>query len=160
MPPSSNVIRLMLAAMPLGLALLAGCGHGGKVSAELEASELFELLEEQQMRYDSQAYVEVDLGTFRVTHALEEGQGQLHVHFHLFGVVPEQRKSKLEHVLPLYENRLRDAVIHLVQETEAEQLADPGLTFFRSEVVAAVNRVLQDRLLKDVAFSEFSVERD
>jgi flagellar basal body-associated protein FliL len=45
-----------------------------------------------------------------------------------------------------------------VQETESEQLTDPGLAFFRSEVVAAINRILQERLVKDVAFSEFSVE--
>src|SRR5688572_15396304 len=77
---------MLLAALPAGLALFTGCGQGASVSAELEASELFELLEEQQMRYDSQAYVEVDLGKFRVTHALSGEEGQLNVQFHLFAV--------------------------------------------------------------------------
>lgn len=138
--------------------LFAGCGYGSSAAGELEASELLELLEDQELRHDSHAYIEVDLGEFRVTHSLAADQGQILVRFHLYGIVPESRASKLEHVLAQYQNRLRDAVIHLVQETDTEQLVDPGLAFFRSEVVAAVNRVLQDRLLKDVAFSDFSIE--
>ena len=149
-----SIVCLLAGSMPL----LIGCGHGGSAAGEMEASELFELLEEQELRHDSQAYVEADLGEFRVTHALAEGHGQILVKFHLYGIVPESRASKLEHALPHYQNRLRDAVIHLVQESETDQLTDPGLAFFRSEVVAAVNRVLQDRLLKDVAFSSFSIE--
>jgi hypothetical protein len=142
----------------LSAPLLAGCGHGNSAAGQLETSELLELLEEQELKGDNHASVEVDLGEYKVTHVLESGEGQLFVRFHLYGIVPEARHSKLEHALEAYQNRLRDAVIHLVQETETEQLTDPGLAFFRSEVVAAINRVLEERLVKDVAFSDFSVE--
>jgi hypothetical protein len=139
---------------------LAGCGHGDAQGGDLQTNELLELLEEQEMRHDSHSFAEVDLGKFKVTHALKGDDGQhLQVRFHLVGILPEQRHAKLTGVLPHYENRMRDAVIHLVQQTDAEQLTDPGLAYFRSEVVAAINRVLQERLLKDVVFSDFSVDR-
>jgi flagellar basal body-associated protein FliL len=154
MPRFALIPCLLVACLPL----LAGCGGGSSSAGQLEASELLELLEEQELKSDHQAYAEVDLGQFKVTHALENGEGQILVRFHLYGVVPEARQEKLQHALEHYQSRLRDAVIHLVQETESEQFADPGLAFFRSEVVAAINRILQERLVKDVAFSEFSVE--
>ncbi|HEX5103814.1 MAG TPA: hypothetical protein VFV87_08395 [Pirellulaceae bacterium] len=154
MRPSVITSCLLAACLPL----LAGCGSSHSSAGQLEASELIELLAEQELKYDSQAYVEVDLGEFRVTHALAGGEGQILVRFHLFGIVPEERAAKLEQTLPHFQNRLRDAVIQLVQKTETEQFGDPGLAFFRAEVIAAVNRILQDRLLKDVAFSDFSVE--
>lgn len=154
--------RLFLAAIQSAflaacLPLLAGCG-GGSAAGQLDSSELLELLEEQELKSDNQAYAEVDLGEFRVSHALRNGEGQLFVRFHLIGIVPEAKHSKMEHALETYQNRLRDAVIHLVQEVETEQLSDPGLAFFRAEIIAAINRVLQERLVKDVAFSDFSLE--
>src|SRR5687768_14533021 len=88
------------------LPLLAGCGHSEAAPAELQASELFELLEEQELRYDAQAYAEVDLGEFKVTHALGGAAGQLHVRFHLIGIVAEQREAKVAQVLPHYETRV------------------------------------------------------
>jgi flagellar basal body-associated protein FliL len=45
-----------------------------------------------------------------------------------------------------------------VQKTDAEQLAEPGLNWLKAELVAAINRVLQERIVQDVAFSEFSME--
>ena len=153
------MLRLLLTLCIFATCLfLAGCGQGSSSAGQLEASELLELLEEQELKSDNQAYAEVDLGEYKVTHVLESGEGQILVRFHLFGIVPEAKHAKLEHSLEAYKNRLRGAVIQLVQETETEQLTDPGLAFFRSEVVAAINRVLEDRLVKDVAFSDFSVE--
>ena len=151
-------LTTILGLFTVVLSMLAGCGHGSSAAGQLETSELLELLEEQELKSDNHAYVEVDLGEYRVTHSLANNAGQILVRFHLYGIVPEARLAKLEHAREQYQNRLRDAVIHLVQETDTEQLTDPGLAFFRSEVVAAINRVLQERLVKDVAFSDFSIE--
>jgi hypothetical protein len=151
-------LAAIFAVLTMSLPLLAGCGPSGSAAGQLEANELLELLQEQELKSDSQDLAEVDLGEFRITHVLEGDAGQILVKFHLIGLVPASRLSKATHALDHYKNRIRDAVIHLVQETETEQLTDPGLAFFRSEVVAAANRVLQERLLKDVVFSNFSVE--
>ena len=150
----SATLCLLAACLPL----LAGCGHSSSAAGQLDSNELLELLEEQELKSDKQSFAEIDLGEYRVTHTLENAEGQILVRFHLFGIVPESRQARLTHAIEGYQNRLRDAVIHLVQETDTDQLADPGLAFFRSEVVAAINRVLQERLVKDVAFSDFSVE--
>ena len=123
----------------------------------MEAVELLDLLEENQKRHDPQAYVEVDLGQFIVTHALAEAEGNVTICFHLYGVLPAERQAALEHALPGYANRLRDAVIALVQKSEIEHLTDPSLAFFKSEVVATINRLLHERLLRDVAFSDFGI---
>jgi flagellar basal body-associated protein FliL len=136
---------------------LAGCGHDAQSAAELEAAELLRLIQKQKHQ-DPSAYVEADLGKFRVSHVVNDGHEQVHVSFHLVGILPPDRVSRLEELRPAYENRLRDAVISLVQKTETEHLTDPSLSYFKAEVVGAVNRVLQDRVLADAAFSDFSID--
>jgi flagellar basal body-associated protein FliL len=158
-------LRLILlthaaAALALAACLLAGCGkQQAKSAAEMDAGELLALFQERQ-HADAKNFVETDLGRFRVPHKLASGEGQLYVQFHLFGVLPQERQARLAELWPKYEKRVRDAVIHLVQRTETEHLSDPSLTFFKEEVAAIVNRVLQERLLADVAFSDFSTDRE
>jgi hypothetical protein len=154
-------IRLPIAfliALAAACCALAGCGHKGKTTAQLDASEILDLIQNQRPA-EARNYIEVEMGKFRISHALEQGDGQVLVEFKLYGVVPQQRKAKFEELLPQFEKRVRDAVISLVQRIETEHLTDPALAFFKTEVVAAINRVLQDRLLQDVAFSDFSIER-
>lgn len=140
--------------------LCAGCAQEqAKSPAELDAAELLALFQERQQE-DAKNFTETDLGRFRVTHALAEGGGHLYVQFHLYGVLPKEREERLGLVLPQYEKRVRDAIIGLVQRTETEHLTDPSLTFFKEEVAATVNRILQERLFADVAFSDFSTDRE
>ena len=147
------------------LALAAACWFAGcseppvKTSAELDAAELLALFQERQQA-DAKNFAEFDLGRFRITHSLREGNGQLHVQFHLFGVLPQERLELLNQVLPQYDKRVRDAIIGLIQRTETEHLTDPSLTFLKEELAAIVNRTLQERLLMDVAFSDFSTDRE
>jgi hypothetical protein len=138
--------------------LAAGCGTKERTVAELDASELLALLQDQQL--DPRNYVERDLGRFRVTHPLGGDEGQMHVQFQLVAIVPPARQDRLASVLPHVEKRMRDAVISLVQRTETEYLTDPSLEYFKAEVVTAINRVLQEPILVDVAFSDFSMDRD
>lgn len=143
----------------LGLGLGAGCSSPASSTTGLDPGELLALLHERHQG-DARFYVEVDLGRFRVTHPLASGEGHLFVQFHLIGLVPQDRRAHLEAIWPRFEKRVRDAIITLVQRTETAHLADPSLTFFKEEVVATVNRVLQERLLADVAFSDFSTDRE
>lgn len=130
----------------------------GDRAAAIEAGEILELINDGQRKIDPRGFVEVDLGKFRVTHAVEgDDEALLLVDFQLYGVLPAEKRERLDHILPTYNNRLRDAVISLVQRTETEHLTDPSLAFFKAELVAGVNRVLQERLVRDVVFSDFSV---
>jgi hypothetical protein len=148
---------LCLAALAAGC--LAGCGKPAKSAAEMDASELLALFQERQ-HVDAKRFVEVDLGRFRVAHKLSSGEGQLYVQFHLFGILPQERQPRLALVWPQFEKRARDAVISVVQRTETEHLSDPSLSLFKEEVVETINRVLQERLIVDAAFSDFSSDRE
>jgi len=140
--------------------LLAGCSEpAAKTSAELDAAELLALFQERQQA-DAKNFAEVDLGRFRITHSLADVAGQLHVQFHLFGILPQERLLRLNEVMPQFEKRVRDAIIGLIQRTETEHLTDPSLTFLKEELAATVNRMLQERLLMDVVFSDFSTDRE
>jgi hypothetical protein len=137
-----------------------GCGDKSEKSTpELDASELLALFQERQ-HVDAKNFVEIDMGRFRVVHSLGGNEGQLYVQFHLFGILPQDRQERLGQRWPLFEKRGRDAVIGLVQGTDTEHLTDPSLAFFKEEISTAINRVLQERLLIDVVFSDFSMDRE
>jgi len=149
-------MRSGFAACGIALWLFCGCGQKTQSTALLDASELLELIQDHKPG-ESKNYVEQDMGRYRVSHALAT-EGQVLVQFHLFGLVPPQRKDKLAALLPKYEKRIRDAVISLVQRTETEHLTDAGLAYFKAELVSAVNDVLQDRILAEAVFSDFSID--
>lgn len=126
--------------------------------ALLEAAEILELINEGRDENDPRGDVEVDLGKFRVTHAVgDEEEVLLLVDFQLFAVLSGQKQAALEAALPAYGNRLRDMVISLLQSIDTEHLTDPSLAYLRAEMIAGINRVLQERLVNGVAFSNFSV---
>jgi hypothetical protein len=149
----------VIAALAVANCLVVGCSKPVKSAAEMDASELLALFQERQ-HVDAKNFVEADLGRFRVAHKLSSGDGQLYVQFHLFGILPQERQPRLAQLWPLYEKRARDAVISLVQRTETEHLSDPSLTYFKEQVAVTINRILQERLLIDVAFSDFSTDRE
>jgi hypothetical protein len=151
--------RIFLYVLWASLLACLGCSQKTRTVTELEASELLSLMQDQQ-KLDPRNYVESDLGRFRITHPLGGNEGQLHVQFQLVAILPQARLDRLGKVLPHYERRVRDAIISLVQRTETEYLTDPGLEYFKTEVVSTINRVLQEPLIVDVVFSDYSMDRD
>jgi flagellar basal body-associated protein FliL len=158
-PVRFALLTQLIAGLAVVACLVSGCSRPVKSAAEMDASELLALFQERQ-HVDAKNFVEIDLGRFLVAHKLSSGEGQLYVQFHLFGILPHERQTRLAQLWPQYEKRARDAVISLVQRTETEHLSDPSLTIFKEEVAVAVNRILQERLLIDVAFSDFSTDRE
>lgn len=159
-PESTFMALRILLTAALALALGSGCGGKAEKSTPgLDASELLALFQEKH-QVDAKNFVEVDMGRFRVVHSLGVNEGQLYVQFHLFGILPVDRQSRVTEKWPLYEKRARDAVISLVQATETEHLTDPSLAFFKEEIATTVNRVLQERIILDVVFSDFSMDRE
>lgn len=139
------------------MTLSVGCGSAPVAQPALAPAELLDLLEEQQRRHDPKHYFELSLGTFRISHATPDGV--LVASFELYGVLPEDSRGDVDAMLPVYQRRLRDCVISLVQRVETEQLSEPSLAYLKSEMTISINRVLQKRIFKDVAFSTFSLER-
>lgn len=142
------------------LPALAGCGGETKAATAVDGIELLDLLEQQDKRHDPKAFVELNLGDYMVSRRGLGNDGVLVVRFQLYGIVSQLQQEKLSHELPGYEKRIRDAVISLAQRTELDQLADPNLAYLKSEITLAVNQVLRGKYVKDVVFSNFSLERD
>jgi hypothetical protein len=151
---------LMVVATVSLFPLLAGCGSETKAATAMDGIELLDLLEQQDKRHDPNAFIEISLGDYLVSRRGLNGEGILVVRFQLFGIVAQTQQEKLTHDLPAYEKRVRDAVISLVQRTDIDQLTDPNLAYLKSEITLATNHVLQGRLIKDVVFSNFSLERE
>jgi hypothetical protein len=143
----------------LALCLCAGCGKPAKSPAELDASELLTLLQDRQ-KTDALNFLETDLGRFRITNKQTGGDTPLYVQFHLYGIMPKDREQKFSQLWPKFERRSRDAIISLVQRCEVDQLCDPGLALLKEEVATAINQVLHQRLIVDVAFSDYSTDRE
>ena len=139
----------------------ASCGTQARNPTAMEAGELLDLLDGRNERLDLDKYAEVEIGTFKMTlpgaSPTEEERTPLRVKFKLIAIVPEGQKVNFEAELPKYEKRIRDAVISLVGRTDQDQLAEPSLSYLKSEVVTTINRILQKRLLRDAAFSSFSL---
>lgn len=138
---------------------LSGCGSAPVQVAGMDVPEIMELLEDEQMKRNPNAFVEIDLGKFKVTRMLPGDEGQLVVRFHLIGIVPEAKQTEFTESMPKYETRLRDSILALVQRAEPEHLADPGLSYLKSEMLMTINNQMHTRHLRSVAFSDLSVER-
>ncbi|MGV3605748.1 MAG: flagellar basal body-associated FliL family protein [Planctomycetaceae bacterium] len=153
---SVAVFGLLLAA------LMLGCGskeEAGQNPEALEAIALLDLLDKDHKQQDPTSFVELQLGKFKISHSLPDSEGTLLVQFTLYGVMSESKKEQIEPNLPAIEKRVRDAVISVVQRAEVEQLGDPALNYVKAELVTSLNRVMRGRILKAVAFSEFSIIR-
>ena len=149
-------LAVVIALLPL----MSGCGGETKAAVAVDGIELLDLLQQQDKRHDPKAFVELSLGDYMVSRRGLGGEGILVVRFQLFGIVAAQEQEKLTHELPAYEKRIRDCVISLIQRTDLDQLADPNLAYIKSEITLSTNDVLRGRLIKNVVFSNFSLERE
>ena len=125
----------------------------------MDVPEIMELLEDEQLKRNPQAFAEIELGKFKVTQMLPGDEGQLVVRFHLIGIVPEAKQTEFTESMPKYETRLRDSILALVQRAEPEHLSDPALSYLKSEMLMIINSQMHSRHLKSVVFSELSIER-
>jgi flagellar basal body-associated protein FliL len=142
--------------------------HGGDKEAKEDGSpasryvtdveRILSLIADKERKHDPRLYLEVDLGEFRVSRPGASEDDIVVVKFQIFGVLNEQDHAKFVESSLGREQRLRDAVLSVVHRTELEQLMDPSLDNVKSELVAGINRILENDFLRDVAFSQFSME--
>jgi hypothetical protein len=129
--------------------------EGAPVS-DVEA--LLSIIASKERKHDPRLYVEVDLGEFRITHPGATDEDLFLVKFHIFGVMHERDQLKFAETLVGREQRLRGTILSVVHKTHYEVLSDPSLDAVKSDLVAAINRVLETGVIRDVAFSSFSME--
>ena len=132
--------------------------EGSGSSQAGDVGRILSLIADKEKKHDPRLYMEVDLGEFRVTRPGDEEDDIVVVKFQIFGVLNERDKLKFDESALGREQRLRDAVLSVVHRSELDELMDPALDKVKSELVAAINRILENDFLRDVAFSTFSME--
>jgi hypothetical protein len=123
-----------------------------------DVERILALIADKERRHDPRLYTEVDLGEFSVARPGATEDDIVVVQFQIFGVLNELDRPKFELSSQGRQQRLRDAVLSVVHRSELDQLMDPALDAVKSELVAAINRILENDFLRDVAFSTFSME--
>ncbi|MFO7902121.1 MAG: hypothetical protein ACQESR_10730 [Planctomycetota bacterium] len=138
------------------LAATFGCGDSERASV-VDARSLLERYQEDRRRHDPLHFSEVEIGKFAVTQRREPAI--FYIRFHLFGVVPDDRLDRFKSRMETYGERVRAEVRTTTQKCELKKLNDPSLKWLKSELISSINRVVGDPMLRDVVFSEFSLER-
>ena len=151
----------VLLAFLLGslLASLVGCSGETTEAQQIEdPAKLLESYDNSRRRHDPIRFEEVDLGEFFTTRYVP-GKGTYAVSFHLYAVVDRQHREELTKAKTKREKRMRDAIFTTLAKTELEYFREPTLAWIRSELMTAINRSLQTRVVRDVVFGEFSFEK-
>lgn len=147
-----------LGLLPL-FGAIQGCSSHASSGSPIEASELLELLQEDLNRHDPQAFSEVDLGEFRVTRTVADEQGTLVIKFRLYGVLPGDKTKEFEEKTSRYGKRMRDIVLGIVQRSDMNDLTAPRMGVLKSQLTRSINEMIRSRSLRDVVFSELTMER-
>lgn len=141
----------------------AASGHAEKGESPAstyvsDVEKILSLIADREKKHDPRLYMEIDLGEFRVTRPGEQDDEIYIVKFHIFGVLNEQDQLKFGESALGREQRLRDAVLSVVHRCELTELFDPSLDSVKSELVAAINQILENDFIRDIAFSQFALE--
>ena len=104
--------------------------------------------------------VEVELGTFNITHFNPASNATLSIDFELFGSVLAADQAEFEHLLEKNKVRVREQVLMTLHTAESKDLSDAGLGLIKRQILEKTNRALGHPMLREVLFSKFNfVER-
>ncbi len=150
--------RRLAISLAAGLCVvLSGCG-GSVEQQDIDPLAVYEQFESGQQRHDPLSMVEVDLGDYLVTRRVADSHDILFVRFQLFAIVPRDDEQKFTTLIEGSRTRMRDGVLTIVQKADLKDLADARMSSVKSEVVVSINKSLRTRTVRDVVFSDFSLE--
>lgn len=153
----STIIGIALALLlAIPLAVISGCGDAEQNSV-MDARALLERYQKDRRRHDPLNFSEVEIGKFAVTQ--RHKPAIFYIRFHLFAVVPDNLLDEFHRHLETYSERVRAEVRATTQKCELKKLNDPSLKWLKSELISSINHVIGEPILRDVVFSEFSLER-
>lgn len=124
-----------------------------------DVERILSLIAGKEKRHDPTLYMEYDLGEYRVTHGSSDAERLTLLRIHVFAVLHGEEFTKFQTSLAGREKRVRDAVLSVVHRARYEQFEEPSLDTIKEELTAAINRVLEGPFVRDIAFSNFSMER-
>ena len=104
--------------------------------------------------------VEVELGTFNITHFNPASNSTLSIDFELFGSVLASDAAEFQHLFEKNKVRVREQVLMTLHAAQAKDLSDAGLGLIKRQILEKTNRALGHPMLREVLFSKFNfVER-
>ena len=104
--------------------------------------------------------VEVEMGSFNITHFNPASNSTLSIDFELYGAVLAESQAEFHELLEKNKVRVREQVIMTLHTAESKDLTDAGLGLIKRQILEKTNRALGHPLLKEVLFSKFNfIER-
>ena len=104
--------------------------------------------------------VEVELGTFNITHFNPASNATLSIDFELYGSVLATDQAEFEHLIEKNKVRVREQVLMTLHAAQSKDLSDAGLGLIKRQILEKTNRALGHPMLHEVLFSKFNfVER-
>jgi flagellar basal body-associated protein FliL len=104
--------------------------------------------------------VEVELGSFNVTHYNPASNTTLSIDFELYGAVLASDEAEFGHLIEKNKVRVREQVIMTLHAAGSKDLSDAGLGLIKRQILEKTNRALGHPMLREVLFSKFNfVER-
>ena len=99
---------------------------------------------------------EVEVDAFSTTNARAIPGRLVHLTFRLTAVVPAARVDEVgDSVTGTYKARIRQAVLEVARAAASDDLDDPRLRGFKSNLADAVNTVLREDVVRTAVVSEF-----
>ena len=104
--------------------------------------------------------IEVEMGSFNITHFNPASNSTLSIDFELYGSVLATDAAEFEHLFEKSKIRVREQVIMTLHAAESKDLSDAGLGLIKRQILEKTNRALGHPMLREVLFSKFNfVER-
>ncbi|MEM9702107.1 MAG: flagellar basal body-associated FliL family protein [Planctomycetota bacterium] len=99
---------------------------------------------------------EVEIDAFTTTNARAIVGRTVHLTFELTIVVPKERVDDVgESVTGSFKARIRQAVLEVARAANSDDLDDPRLRGFKTDLANAVNTVLKEDVVRNAVVSEF-----
>jgi flagellar FliL protein len=129
------------------------------IAADVAAPEKMALPEEGELfpAVDPGApKVEVSLGDFSVTSYKPLTNTTLRIDFQLYATIKAEDEEKFAPLFEKNKHRFREQVLVILRSAEMTDLTDAGLGLIKRQILEKTNRLLNEALIQEVIFSEFS----
>lgn len=104
--------------------------------------------------------VEIEMGSYNITHFNPASNSTLSIDFELYGSVLASDATEFGHLFEKSKIRVREQVIMTLHAAEAKDLSDAGLGLIKRQILEKTNRALGHPMVREVLFSKFNfVER-
>jgi hypothetical protein len=137
--------------------LMSGCGAKDEEPILVDARALLDRYQQERLRHDPRHFSEIELGEFFVTQRRDAAL--LSIRVRLVAVVSDTQLDQFQTLLQGRLERVHATIRQTIQRAGPAQLDEGSLDSLKSELIRSINGCLEKRIVQDVAFAKFSLER-